>query len=233
MIVSVRWDLSVVLICIPPIISNDESSSHVLIDHLNVIFGEMFIQILCPFFNLAIWFFCQWVVVLPILGINPYQIYNSQIFSSTGCLFILSIVSFDVKSFKLDVVPFLYFCSYSLCFWWHIQTNLGIDSEVNITWYQELLLNLLDVVTACVFKKGSFLRFAHSLSLFTFMHWSPLQCSYLENPRDGGAWWAAVYRVTQSWTRLTWLSSSRGKRIRCKTWKIKIFHQSKQRKEKE
>ena len=31
---------------------------------------------------------------------------------------------------------------------------------------------------------------------------NPLQCSCLENPRDGGAWWAAVYRVTQSWTRL-------------------------------
>ena len=29
-----------------------------------------------------------------------------------------------------------------------------------------------------------------------------LQCSYLENPRDGGAWWAAVYGVTQSQTRL-------------------------------
>ena len=37
---------------------------------------------------------------------------------------------------------------------------------------------------------------------------SPLQCSCLENPRDGGAWWAAVYGVTQSWTRLKRLSSS-------------------------
>ena len=27
---------------------------------------------------------------------------------------------------------------------------------------------------------------------------NPLQCSCLENPRDGGAWWAAVYGVTQS-----------------------------------
>ena len=34
------------------------------------------------------------------------------------------------------------------------------------------------------------------------------QCSCLENPRDGGAWWAAVYGVTQSWTRLKRLSSS-------------------------
>ena len=51
-----------------------------------------------------------------------------------------------------------------------------------------------------------------SLSLFTFMHWrrkwQPTQCSCLENPRDGGAWWEAVYGVTQSPTQLKWLSSS-------------------------
>ena len=35
-----------------------------------------------------------------------------------------------------------------------------------------------------------------------------LQYSCLENPRDGGAWWAAVYEVAQSPTWLTWLSSS-------------------------
>ena len=37
---------------------------------------------------------------------------------------------------------------------------------------------------------------------------NPLQCSCLENPRGGGAWWAAIYGVAQSWTRLKWLSSS-------------------------
>ena len=37
---------------------------------------------------------------------------------------------------------------------------------------------------------------------------NPLQCSCLENPRDGGACWAAVYGVAQSWTRLKQLSSS-------------------------
>ena len=36
----------------------------------------------------------------------------------------------------------------------------------------------------------------------------PLQCSCLENPRDGGAWWAAVYGVAQGRTRLKRLSSS-------------------------
>ena len=37
---------------------------------------------------------------------------------------------------------------------------------------------------------------------------NPLQCSCLENPRDGGASWAVVYGVPQSRTRLKWLSSS-------------------------
>ena len=37
---------------------------------------------------------------------------------------------------------------------------------------------------------------------------NPLQCSCLENPRDGGAWWAAVNGVAQNWTRLKQLSSS-------------------------
>ena len=37
---------------------------------------------------------------------------------------------------------------------------------------------------------------------------SPLQCSCLENPRDGGAWWAAIYGIAQSRTRLKRLSSS-------------------------
>ena len=37
---------------------------------------------------------------------------------------------------------------------------------------------------------------------------NPLQYSCLENPRDRGAWWAAVYGVAQSWTRLKQFSSS-------------------------
>ena len=36
----------------------------------------------------------------------------------------------------------------------------------------------------------------------------PFQCSFLENPRDGGGWWAAIYGVTQSRPQLKWLSSS-------------------------
>ena len=47
-----------------------------------------------------------------------------------------------------------------------------------------------------------------SLSCIGEGNGNPLQCSSLENPRDGGAWWAAVYGVAQSRTRLKWLSSS-------------------------
>ena len=49
---------------------------------------------------------------------------------------------------------------------------------------------------------------ATSLSCIGEGNDNPLQCSCLENPRDGGAWWAAVSGVTQTWTRLKWLSSS-------------------------
>ena len=52
------------------------------------------------------------------------------------------------------------------------------------------------------------LHFHLSLSCIGEGNGSPLQCSCLENPRDGGAWWAAIYGVAQSWTWLRWLSSS-------------------------
>ena len=52
------------------------------------------------------------------------------------------------------------------------------------------------------------LHFHFSLSCIGEGNGNPIQCSCLENPRDGGAWWADVYGVTQSRTRLKWLSSS-------------------------
>ena len=52
------------------------------------------------------------------------------------------------------------------------------------------------------------LHFHFSLSCIGEGNGNPFQCSCLENPRDGGAWWAAVYGVAQSRTRLKWLSSS-------------------------
>ena len=52
------------------------------------------------------------------------------------------------------------------------------------------------------------LPFHFSLSCIREGNGNPLQCSCLENPRDRGAWWAAVYVVAQSQTRLKRLSSS-------------------------
>ena len=51
-------------------------------------------------------------------------------------------------------------------------------------------------------------HFHFSLSWIGEGNGNPLQCSCLENPRDGGAWWAAVYGVAQSQTRLEWISSN-------------------------
>ena len=52
------------------------------------------------------------------------------------------------------------------------------------------------------------LHFHFSLSRIGEGNGNPLQCSCLQNPRGGGAWWAAVYGVAQSRTWLTQLSSS-------------------------
>ena len=54
---------------------------------------------------------------------------------------------------------------------------------------------------------------ATSLSCIGEGNGNPLQCSCLENPRDGGAQGAAVYGVAQSRTRLKWLSSSSSSRL--------------------
>ena len=51
------------------------------------------------------------------------------------------------------------------------------------------------------------LHFHCSLSCTGEGNGNPLQCSCLENPRDKRAWWAAIYGVTQSWTRLKCLAA--------------------------
>ena len=58
------------------------------------------------------------------------------------------------------------------------------------------------------------LHFHFSLSCIGEGNGNPLQCSCLENPRDRGAWWAAIYGVAQSQTRLKQLSCS-SVRIAC------------------
>ena len=62
------------------------------------------------------------------------------------------------------------------------------------------------------------LHFHFSLSCIGEGNGNPLQCSCLENPRDRGAWWAAVYWVAQSWTQLKWLSSSSSSHYHSFSW---------------
>ena len=52
------------------------------------------------------------------------------------------------------------------------------------------------------------LHFHFSLLCIGEGNGNPLQCSCLEKPRDRGAWWAALFGVAQSWTRLKRISSS-------------------------
>ena len=61
------------------------------------------------------------------------------------------------------------------------------------------------------------LPFHFSLSCIGEGNGNPLQCSCLENPRGRGAWWASVYAVTQSRTRLKRLSSSSRERSKPST----------------
>ena len=65
------------------------------------------------------------------------------------------------------------------------------------------------------------LPFHFSFSCIGEGNGNPLRCSCLENLRDWGAWWAAVYGVAQGWTRLKWLSSSStAKKITALTWVV-------------
>ena len=58
----------------------------------------------------------------------------------------------------------------------------------------------LGAVVHGVAKSRTRLHFDFSLSCIGEGNGNPFQCSCLENPRDGGAWWATVYGVTQSET---------------------------------
>ena len=57
------------------------------------------------------------------------------------------------------------------------------------------------------------LHFQFSLSCTVEGNGNPLECSCLENPRDGGAWWTAIYGAAQSRTRLKQLNNSSSRMI--------------------
>ena len=68
-------------------------------------------------------------------------------------------------------------------------------------------------------------HFHFSLSCIGEGNGNPLQCSCLENPRDRGAWWAAIYGAAQSRTRLKQLSSSSSSSIIMFTFLQSLFLQ--------
>ena len=84
-----------------------------------------------------------------------------------------------------------------------------ITQETSLGWKKALPIALLHTCIAPKEQVGLSLYemlygrpFVYVNDLFYLGNGNPLQCSCLENPRDGGAWWAAIYGVTQSWTRL-------------------------------
>ena len=68
------------------------------------------------------------------------------------------------------------------------------------------------------------LHFHFSLSCIGEGNGNPFQCSCLENPRDGRAWWAAVYGVTQSRTQLKQLSSSSSRVTKTELFTFSCIH---------
>ena len=101
------------------------------------------------------------------------------------------------------------FCNISsLCKWENILCYLDITGEGNGTTLHTLAWKIpwteepgrLQSMESLESDTTERLHFHFSLSCIGEGNGNPLQCSCLENPRDGGAWWAAVYEVAQSWT---------------------------------
>ena len=87
--------------------------------------------------------------------------------------------------------------------YWNFSFSISPSSE-----YSGLISFRMDWLLMYVSMYLFYLHFSPSSKCVGEGNAHPLQCSCLENPRDGGAWWAAVYGVAQSWTRLKRLSSS-------------------------
>ena len=68
-------------------------------------------------------------------------------------------------------------------------------------------------------EEGKFIDFRFSLSCIGEGNGNPLQCSCLENPRDGGAWWAAVWQ-SRTWLKQLSSSSSKFIKVSCISWRM-------------
>ena len=103
------------------------------------------------------------------------------------------------------------------CIYSSLHTDIKIKTFICFIWRKQwhptpVLLpgkfhrprSLVGCSPLCLYKSDMTERlpFHFSLSCTGEGNGNPLQCSCLENPRDGGAWWAALYGVAQSRTRL-------------------------------
>ena len=128
--------------------------------HLYVFFGEISIQVFCPFFDWVVFFLMlSCMSCLYILEINRFSVDSfANIFShSEDCLSVLFIVSFVVqKVFKSNQVPFVYFCFYFPCLRRQIQ--------------KKILLRFMSKSVLLMFSSRSFM-----VSHLTFRSFSLLQ----------------------------------------------------------
>ena len=116
-----------------------------VVGHLYIVFGEMFIQVLCPFLNWFVFLLlsCRSSVYILDIKTLPNMLFPNIFSHSVVCLFILLIVSFDAQKFlilmKSCLSLFCYCCC--LCFWCHIQETIPKSKHEDMTLC--LLLSIL------------------------------------------------------------------------------------------
>ena len=140
--------------------------------------------------SFLIWYYTCFNAILPNLSLlfNMLSRFSSRKQASFNFMAAVTICSdFGAQENKV--------CHYFLCFPTYLPTEMYshfIDEERRFREESDTTERL---------------HFHFSLSHIGEGNGKPLRCSCLENSRDGGAWWAAVYGVAQSQTRLKWLST--------------------------
>ena len=117
----------------------------------------------------------------------------------------------EVHGANWSFVPCGFYCRKQRIMLWPVHLDLLPSSFYLLaTWSYWCLHSLLRISPHlnCICEEGN---------------GNPLQCSCLENPRDGRASWAVVYEVTQSWTWLKRLSSNSSSKLHL-SWQTYLYH---------